>query len=126
MAAITGNIQMFAGEDLPLVDKIYESDGTTPQDVSRWSAELVIHPVGDPGTALIGKSTGAGTLVPSNPSPPTVAYNWAFAATILRAETLDSDGRPVVLPGQSYGYRYTRTDAGNNTVLTVGLFTISV
>lgn len=123
-SAIVGNISMYLGEDLPLIDQIYEADGVTPQNVAGWSAEFIIHAPDDPGTVLITKSTGAGSITPVNPSPPTVAYNWAFSLTVAHADTVDADGRPVVTPQQSYGYRYVRTDTGNVTVVTTGLFSI--
>lgn len=115
---------MFLGEDLPLIDKIYQADGVTPQNVAGWSATFTIHAPDDPDTVLITKSTGAGTITFTNPSPPVVSYNWALALTVLRADTVDGSGRPVLLPQQTYGYAYSRTDAGNNTILTVGLFSI--
>lgn len=118
---------MFLGEDLPLVDQIFQADGVTPQNVAGWSALFTVHALGDAGTVLITKSTGAGTITTSNPAiTPPVAYNWAFNLTVARADTVDGNGRPVILPQQTYGYIYSRTDAGNNTVLTTGLFTLSL
>ncbi|MDE2106474.1 MAG: hypothetical protein KGL39_55180 [Patescibacteria group bacterium] len=119
MAAIVGNVQMYFGEDLPLLDKVYEADGVTPQNVSGWSAQLTIHAPDDPGTVYVTKSTGAGTLTPANPSPPTVGYNWAFSCAITHADLVGIQ----LVPGQ-LAYRYTRTDSGNNTVVTVGLFSV--
>lgn len=125
MPAIVGNISMHLGEDLPLIDQIYEADGVTPQNVTGWSATFTVYPPSDPLTVVIEKSTALGTITFSNPtaSPP-VSYDWALNLTVLNADTVASDGQPVVLPG-TYGYRYTRTDSGNNTVVTVGLFTIA-
>lgn len=117
-SAIVGDLSMYQGEDETFIDKIYQADGTTPQDITSWGASFVLHAAGDPGTVFLSKTITGGGIAPSNPtSTPPVTYNWAFTTPILRADTL------ALLPG-GYGYRWERTDAANDTVVTVGLFTI--
>lgn len=114
-SAVVANLSMYCGESKIFRDKIYQSDGVTPQDVSNWSYAFVIHAYGDPSAVLVSKSTGAG-IVASNPSPPQ-SYNWAFDTVVSAADTVN------LFPGQ-YEYYFFRTDDPNQAEPTRGLFTL--
>lgn len=110
------NLSMYVGEAKVFRDLIYQSDGVTPQNVTGWAYEFVVHAPGDKTAVYFSKTTGAGTIVPSNPAP-TQAFNWAFDATVLAADTLG------MFPDQ-YEYYFFRTDAPNQAEPTRGLFTL--
>ena len=110
--------QCFVGEAKVFRDKIYQSDGATPQDVTGWSYTFVVHAYGDPSTVFITKSTGGFGITPSNPTAtPPVSYNWAFDTAIVAADTAG------MFPNQ-YEYYFYRTDDPNQAEPTRGLFTL--
>lgn len=115
--AIVGNLQVFRGEDKVFLDEIYDASGL-PQNVQGWSATFQVYNYWDPDTTYFVKTVGAGISLANPTAVPPVAYNWALSTLISRADTLP------MLQGV-YSYRYTRTDAGANTVVTIGLLTIS-
>lgn len=104
------NMAMTQGEDKTFVDPIVQADGISPQNVTGWTAQLVVHKVGDPSTVFLTKSC---TLIAIANSQ----FPNALQAIVASADTAN------MLPGQ-YGHYWQRTDSGNDTFVSEGLFSL--
>ena len=95
------------GEDKTLRFTIYQSDGTTVQNITGMAVEFVIREHDESPVALLTKTTGGGTIVLTTPT-----------SGILDVTLLDTDTetwKPKV-----YRYALRRTDAGSETVWAYG------
>ncbi len=101
--------EWFTNDDKTLTDTIYQSDGTTAQNITGWALEYVLCLKGE-STALITKSTGGNGLAITD------ASNGVCQVTIDAADTLPLEGANVPL----YDYEITRTDSGSKGLLTFG------
>jgi hypothetical protein len=109
---IIANLSQFVGEDKVYQDTIYQSNGTTPQDITGWGVSFYIHVYGDPDSKLVSKDNGVvGGVVLTTP-----------LLGVLRISVLASDTASIY-PGQ-YEYSIDRTDTGNSLVVTRGCFTL--
>jgi hypothetical protein len=109
--AINENIEKtdnwFLGEDKSFPITIYQSDGSTPQDISGWSLIYVLRRApasADP--ALISKTTSDGIVL-------TTPLSGLCTVSIADTDTED-------LAEGKYYYSLKRTDAGQETILTYG------
>lgn len=105
---ITADDEWFTGEDKSLVFTIYQSDGTTPQDITSWSLSWMLKRRKSDldAAALLTKTTASGIAL-TTPAD--------GIATVSIADT-DTD---AVSPGTGY-HELKRTDSGVETVLTYG------
>lgn len=110
--AVIVNIQLYKSEDKIYEDTIYESDGTTPQDITGWALLFSFHKYGDPDTVFFEKTTGDGIEITN-------------ADEGVCQVTVESDDTEDLYPNQ-YGYYISRTDTGDNAVLTSGLATLAL
>lgn len=109
--AIEDNIEKsdhwFLGEDKTLSFTIYQSDGSTAQNITGWSLIFVLRRLpasADP--ALISKTTGSGITLTTP------------ASGLCEVEITDTDTEG--LNEGKYYYSLKRTDAGQETILTYG------
>jgi hypothetical protein len=105
---ITADDDLYTGEDKSLVFTLYQSDGTTPQNITGWAlAYAWKKALSDPDSAaVLTKTTGSGI---------TLTTPVAGICTITIADT-DTDA----LAARTYVHELKRTDAGSETVLTTG------
>jgi len=104
--AVSGNFSIYRGEDVTVTDTM-----SPATNITGWSLAFTVRKnYGDPNPALIAKTVGAGITI-------TNATNGVFTIAIARADTAS------LTPGV-YVYDVQRTDAGNETVLTIGYLTI--
>lgn len=105
---ITADDDWFKGEDKQLVYTIYQSDGTTAQDVTGWSLSwrLKRRKTDADAATLLTKTTSSGIALTTPASG---------IVTVSIADT-DTDG---ISAGIAY-HELKRTDAGAETVLTFG------
>lgn len=107
----TGNLCVYAGQNVPLNDTITKADGT-PQDISSWSTEFAVFAYGDPATVYFREtSAGGGITYPNGGADGLLQVAGGRLA-------VDTAG---MWPGE-YGFAITRTDA--YAVPTVGLLTV--
>jgi hypothetical protein len=110
--AVESNIaesdDFFIGEDKSLTWTIYQSDGTTAQDVTGWALSWTVkRREGDlDASAVLTKTTSSGIELTTPASG---------IVTVTVADT-DTDS----LHPQTYYHELKRTDAGFETVLTYG------
>lgn len=104
--------QYFTGEDKSLVFTIYQSDGTTPQNITGWALSWMVKSVAsDPDVdALITKTTAAGGIVLTTP------VSGVCTVTVTDADIA------ALIAGQGYAHELKRTDSSAETVLSYGLF----
>lgn len=106
-SALVGNLSQYTGEDKVYQDQIYQPDGITKQDVTGWTAALVVHKYNDPFTTfftVIGGIVGSPLLgLLSFPVPSALTINM----------------RP-----DQYAYYVKRTNVGGDTIVSVGLFSL--
>jgi hypothetical protein len=110
---ITADDDFFQGEDKALLDTIYQSDGTTVQNVTGWAISFMVkkHATDSDANAKITKTTAAGGIVLTAP------LSGLITITLTKADTVN-------LPADSYAYEVKRTDVGSGTVLTQGKLTL--
>jgi hypothetical protein len=110
---ITADDDFFQGEDKALLDTIYQSDGTTVQNVTGWAISFMVkkHATDSDANAKITKTTAAGGIVLTAP------LSGLITITLTKADTAN-------LPADSYPYEVKRTDDGSETVLTEGRLTL--
>lgn len=104
------NLSVFWGEDKTLQDTIYQSDGSTVQNITGWLITFVVTAYGNPEAIFITKTVGDGITL-SNPTQGVLQI------------ALGSEDTLVMRPGE-YSYEIRRTGAGAESMLTYGLFTI--
>lgn len=109
---ITADDDFFQGENKVLPVTIYQSDGTTLQNVTGWAISFMVkkHATDADASAKITKTTGAGIVL-------TAPLSGLITITLADTDTAS-------LPADSYAYEIKRTDAGSKTVLTEGRFTL--
>jgi hypothetical protein len=109
---ITADDDFFLGEDKVLTDTIYQSDGTTVQNVTGWAISFMVkkHATDADASAKITKTTGAGIVL-------TTPLSGLITITLTDTDTAS-------LPADSYPYEVKRTDDGSETVLTFGRLTL--
>jgi hypothetical protein len=109
---ITADDDFFLGEDKILVDTIYQSDGTTVQNVTGWAISFMVkkNATDADASAKITKTTGAGIVL-------TTPLSGLITITLTDTDTAS-------LPADSYRYEVKRTDDGSETVLTFGRLTL--
>lgn len=100
---IYNDIVVFTGEDISVIETVFQADGLTVQNITGWNIALKV--TNDAGTLLITK---VGSITSG------IGGNVSF--TLASADTLALSGR--------YHYRILRTDAGADTVLTAGTFVV--
>lgn len=107
-AALEG---LFVGEDKTITMVVYQSDGTTAQNITGWTIVLDIRKKDTTGTALLSKTA---TLV----TPASGICSFALS---------DDDLAASVFPGDDWTGRYSikRTDTGVETILRYGDVTIT-
>jgi hypothetical protein len=96
------------GEDKSLIFTIYQSNGTTAQDITGWSLEWVLKADYDTSTALLTKTTGGSGIALTTP------------VSGICTVTVDDTDTDSILPGRSYVHVLKRTDSGNESILTYG------
>lgn len=110
--AIEANIghddEFFLGEDKSLVFTIYQSDGTTVQDITGWSLSWMLKKrIADlDAAALITKTTLNGIVLTSA----------ALGICTVTVNDTDTD----TLEDDLYAHELKRTDDGSETVLSFG------
>lgn len=106
---ITEDDDLYVGEDKSLVFTVYQSDGTTAQNITGWTLSYMWKrsPSAADSAAVLTKTTAAGGIVL------TTAASGICTVTIADTDT-DS-----ITPGTLY-HELKRMDAGNETVLTTG------
>lgn len=109
--AVVVNLSLHHSEDKIFQDTIYQSNGTTLQDITNWNVSFLVHTYGDPTNVFITKTTANSGIVLSNPTL------GVLQISIVAADT------SVMIPGE-YEFVISREDAGNSAVVTKGLFTI--
>lgn len=105
--ATTKNVTLKSGEDSVWTDTIYQSDGTTKQDVTGWTIQLII-------TRNTYDST---TLVTKNATLVTPAQG-AISFTLTAADT------GTTLGIGDFWYRVERVDSSADTVLSDGILSV--
>lgn len=108
--AITANLAFFSGEKKIIQDSVFQSNGTTPQDITGWSVTFKMHHYGDPSSALVTKTVGSGIVL----TTPTSG---------IMQITLDAVDTVSIHPGL-YEYYVERTDSSSNAVVTRGCITL--
>lgn len=104
-AAVQANFSFYKGEDVVITDSMSPAAA-----ISGWALQFTLRKnYGDPAP-LLTKTIGAGIAV----TDPT---NGVFTIAVADADTVN------LLPG-AYVYDVERTDAGNRTVLTIGVLNI--
>lgn len=98
----------YTGEDKTLTFTIYQSDGTTAQNITGWSLSYTWKKhLSDPDSAaVLTKTTSSGIALTTPVSG---------ICTVTIADT-DTDA----LTARTYVHELKRTDAGSETVLTTG------
>lgn len=111
--ALEANVQFFTGEDKILSFTIYQSDGSTAQNITGWSLSWMVKAdkTDEDDEALVTKS-GAGVTI----------TNGAAGQCSVTVE--DSDIAALV-GGTRYYHELKRTDAGLETVLSYGTFRLT-
>jgi hypothetical protein len=104
------SFSFFCGDDVLLPITIYQADGVTPQNISGWGIQMVIHLPGGP--PIVTKATGGGGLVLTTPASGLVT------GTILRADTVN-------LAAGVYLFFVERTDVNTDAVLCYGTLTLN-
>ena len=105
---ITDEDEWFIGEDKTLTVTIYQSDETTPQNVTGWAVSFMLKRkrTDTDANALITKTTADDVAL-------TTPGSGVITVSIADDDTSD-------LRADTYWYEIKRTDAGFETVLTYG------
>lgn len=105
---ITADDQWFTGEDKSLVFTVYQSDGSTAEDITGWSLSWMLkrNKRDADADALITKTTGDGIAL-------TTPESGVCTVSVADTETED-------LRGGRYYHELKRTDAGSEAVLSYG------
>lgn len=105
---ITADDDLYTGEDKSLVFTVYQSDGTTAQNITGWTLSYMwkLKPSDADAAAVLTKTTSAGIAL-------TTPASGICTVTI---EDTDTDS----LTPQTYYHELKRTNAGSETVLTTG------
>lgn len=105
---ITTEDDFYTGEDKSLVFTIYETDGTTAQDITGWTLAYMWKraPSDADSAAVLTKTTSAGIALTTPGSG-------------ICTVTIDDTDTDSLLP-QTYHHELKRTTAGSETVLTTG------
>lgn len=108
---IESSDEWFLGEDKSLIFTIYQSDGSTAQNIAGWSMSWMLkrHRDDEDAEALITKTTSSGIALTTPASG---------ICTVTVADT-DTETSPEVGEG-NYFHELKRTDAGFETVLSFG------
>lgn len=105
---ITASDEWYTGEDKQLVFTIYQSDGTTAQDVTGWalSWRLKKRATDADSASILTKTTVSGIALTTP----------ASGIVTVTVDDTDTDS----LAPQTYYHELKRTTAGNETVLAYG------
>lgn len=105
-ANITKDDGWYLGEDKSLAFTVYQSDGTTPQDMTGWALSWRIKKkrTDADASAILTKTTASGISISTS------------VATVTVADT-DTDA----LTARGYYHELKRTDAGFEAVLSQGV-----
>ena len=108
-AHIDRDDDFFIGEDKTLTFTIYQSDGTTVQNITGWTLSWLLkgRPTDTDANAKVTKTTTAGGIVLTTP---------ASGICTVTVDDTDTDA----LAADRYWHELKRTDAGFETVLTFG------
>ncbi len=106
---VTISDEWFTNDDKTFTITIFQSDGTTVQNITGWALEYVLTLKGE-FDALLTKATGGSGIVITD------ASNGVCQVTIDAVDTLPLEGGNVPL----YDYELTRTDSGSKGLLTFG------
>lgn len=98
---------IYVGTDVTIIDTIYQSGTTTPQDITGWQLQFVVHTYSST-VALITKTTGSGITITDGPAG-------KLSVAIDAADTAS-------LAPSTYIYHVERTDTGSDEVLSIGTF----
>jgi hypothetical protein len=104
--AIGQSDQWHIGEDKSLVFTVYQSNGTTAQDITGWALEWVLKTSYDATTTVLSKTTVSGIALTTPLSG---------ICTVSIADT-DTDA----LQPKTYVHVLKRTDDGSESILTYG------
>jgi hypothetical protein len=104
--AIEDSDQWHVGEDKSLTVTVYQSDGTTAQNITGWALEWVLKQAYSDDAVLLSKTTVSGIAL-------TTPLSGICTVTI---DDTDTDN----LPAGRYVHVLRRTDAGSESVLTYG------
>lgn len=103
---ITEADDWFIGEDKSITDTIYQSDGTTPQNVTGWAISFLLKRSAADVAPKVTKTTADGIAL-------TTPGSGLITITIADTDTAS-------LKAGTYLYEIKRTDDGFETVLTHG------
>ena len=105
---ITKDDDLYANEDKTLTFTVYQSDGTTAQNITGWALSYLWKrlPSDADASAVLTKTTSSGITL-------TTPSSGICTVTIADTDTVD-------LNPQTYQHELKRTDAGSETVLTTG------
>lgn len=105
---ITADDDFYTGEDKSLVFTVYQSDGTTAQNITGWTLSYMwkLRPTDADASAVLTKTTTAGIVL-------TTPVSGICTVTI---DDTDTDS----LTPQTYYHELKRTNSGSETVLTTG------
>ena len=106
MPAVEADFILYKGEDASVTVTVYQSNGTTPQDITGWSVSFVLHATRNDGLALVTKTVGSGIAL-------TTPGSGLLTITLEDTDTSGLD------PGW-YRFYVARTGAGVEAVLTTG------
>lgn len=108
---VTDDDNVFTGEDKVLSGIVYQSDGTTAQNITGWAMSWMLkkRATDSDANAKIVKTTGNGIDVVS-----------AAAGTY----TVTLTDTNLTIPAGHYYHEVKRTDDGSETVLTHGTFLV--
>ncbi len=109
MATQTFTFEMFTGEDVSFPVTIYQSDGTTPQNISGWALRFVLHPPSGPPVVTL--TTAGGEIALTTPLS-------GLATVTLGA------GKTALLPSGDYVCYVERADSGFDAILADGTATL--
>jgi hypothetical protein len=104
----------FTGEDKTLPFTIYQSDESTPQDITGWSLSWMVkrRKTDADADAIVTKTVSAGIAL-------TTPLSGVCTVTVTDTDIADIRG------GVLYYHELKRTDAGFETVLSYGTLTLA-
>lgn len=112
-ANINADSDYFTGEDKSLQFTIYQSDGSTAQDITGWSLSWMVkkRKTDADNAALVTKTTADGIALTT-------------PASGICTVTVEDTDITALVGGTLYYHELKRTDAGYETVLSYGTFTL--
>lgn len=116
---ITAADLWFAGEDKQLEFEVLQSDGATPQDVTGWTFEWSVRRRSwDADPPTLQKTSAAGGITITG------AFNAVRTSNTQRVVVTVADTDTENLDPLDYAHALKRIDAGSETVLAYGDFTL--